>query len=226
MHGHNGIIIVITFHFLHFFTHLIVVSNQRVYFLRIGKRQFAAEIGITRKQICKGISAIIAGEHYVYHGFRIGHNIGYQTRSPFIKDYHHRLACCLHGFHQSKLVGRDVQVGKVARSFAIGVFTDTCHNIIHICGCRNGLFYFRLVFLPISAILLVGDAGLITHVTDTEFLLHSFKNRVVTRSKTVGKITLPAITPASVKATHAIGVRSRHKYFLAFRNGKGVICVF
>ena len=137
-----------------------------------------------------------------------------------------RLACCLHGFHQSKLVGRDVQVSKVARSLAIGVFTDTCHNIIHIGGCRNGLFYFRLVFLPISAILLVGDAGLITHVTDTEFLLHSFKNRVVTRSKTVGKITLPAITPASVKATHAIGVRSRHKYFLAFRNGKGVICVF
>ena len=78
----------------------------------------------------------------------------------------------------------------------------------------------RLILLPILTIVVIGDTRLIDNVATTETLLHCLEDGVVLRGVLVGILTLPSITPATIQASHRVGIGSRHQDLLALGQGQ------
>ena len=216
LEAHLSIVVVGTFHgFADVFGRLVVVVNQRVYFLRIGVRHTSAEVGITTQEICQGIATIITREKDVHHRLGQRFDIGNDAGTATVQYQYNRLAGLGQCLHEVTLVLAESKVGQVTRSFAIRVFADTCHDDVRTAGCCYGLAYLRFVFVPIIALFIVGHALFEDDIVGTEFVAHGFVDGVVCTGKLVGQMTLPSIAPSTVQASHLIGVRTGHKDALA-----------
>ena len=221
-----GIVVVGAFHRSSgMFARLIVIVHEGVDFLGIGIRKTTAEVGIATEQVGQSVATGVAGEKDVDHGLGQGFDVGNNARTTLVEDKHHGLAGLGQGFHQIALVLAEGEVGKVTGSFAIGVFTDTGYNNIGTGSGSHGFLYLGFVFLPVSALFVIGNALFEDDVVLAILLAKGFVNGIVCTGKLVGYMTLPGIAPTAIEAAHLIGIGAGKKNFLSWSERKDAVGV-
>ena len=221
LHVHDRVIVVGAFHGLTVLGHLVVVGMQGVDVLGIGEGQLAGEILVTRKEGSEGIGAIVGGQHHVYHGGSQRLNISDETGTALAEHQHDGLSESSQFTDQFLLVRRQVKVVHVAGRLAVGVLTHAGYNDVGSAGSGNGLGNAGSIFLlPLHGGLVIHHAGLVGHVREAG--LEGLHNGIVLRNIFVGG-TLPAVAPATVKGTKAVGIGTGYENLLVLRERQDAV---
>ena len=158
---------------------------------RVGVRHLGTWIGITCQNICQSICSIVTRQQYVDDSAGKRFQIVYQARSAFIQYQDNRFTGSSQCLNEFTLAGRDGQVGKITRRFAIRVFTDAGDDDVNVLCSSYGFFNFRFVFFGISTFRLVSYALFKSDVFSTELVAQGFVDGIVLSGKSVCQMSLP-----------------------------------
>lgn len=168
MDVHHGIIVVVPVHLPDVLAGLVVVCGECIDVFRISERHLSAEIAVSCEQVCQCIAPVVSRKHHVHDSLGKRFDILDESGTALVENQDDGLSGLCQCFHQFLLIGRQVQVGQVARSLAVGVFAYTSDNYIGTACCGNGLPDFRRVLFP-PVVVLIGRIGYARLIDDVLF---------------------------------------------------------
>ena len=132
------------------------------------------------------------------------------------------MAECL---YQVALVLAERQVRQVTRSLSVGILADAGHDDVDILSGTDCSLNVGRVFLPVFALLVVGNTLTEHYVLLTIFVAKSLVDGIVLLGKLIRAMTLPRVAPSTVQTAHLVGVGTRNEQFLSFGKGQDIAFV-
>ena len=165
---HHRVVVVVPAHLSDVLTWFVVVCGECVDVFRISERHLSAEVAVSGEQVGERVTSVVAREHHVDDSLGQRLDVLDEARAALVENQNDGLSGLCQCFHQFLLIGRQVQVGQVARSLTVGVFAYTSDNYIGTACCGNGLPDFRRVLFP-PVVVLIGRIGYARLIDDVLF---------------------------------------------------------
>ena len=215
LHAHIGVIVIYSSLPLKLLGPAEVIVRESVRAARVGVWQTGAEVLVAAEKEREGIAAVVARKKHVHHGGSERLDVGYDARTSLVEHEYQWLAGGCKFTHQALLVRGKIEVGYIARSFAIAVLAYAADNHVAATGGCDGLVHILDdILLPVPA-RNVAHGFHELHVLFAETLRERLVYGVVLLVETGLVTALPGVAPAAVETAHRVGVRAGHEYAAA-----------